>query len=82
MEKFTREYVEKLAINKYGEPLNDNSIRRLEGFSDGYMKAIEETNVSELLEALVKLSQLVKNAGHDLWLEHSGSINAINKAEL
>lgn len=34
----------------------------------------------ELMEALIELSKLVKAAGHELWLEHSGSNNAIAKA--
>jgi len=39
----------------------------------------KEVVSDELLEALITLSELVKNAGHDLWLEHSGSNNAIKK---
>jgi len=49
-------------------------------WTSGYNTALENTNAIELLEALMELSELVKNAGHDLWLEHSGSNNAIKKA--
>lgn len=46
--KHTKEYAEKL----YLKQLEDF---KGVGFTEGYMKAIEETNVSELLEALIKL---------------------------
>jgi hypothetical protein len=58
MEKFTREYAEKLAQN-------DPSFRysyEEDCFAYGYMKAIEETNAPELLEALKTAHNLLPNS--------------------
>mgnify|MGYP001256355781 CR=1 FL=1 len=58
MKKFTREYAEKLAEgNLIQQP---DLFNRRKIFSNGYMKAIEETNAPELLEALKELSLAVE----------------------
>ena len=54
--KHTKEYAEKLA-EKYAEEENSCYNNDLNGFKNGYMKAIEETNVAGLLEALKTLKQ-------------------------
>lgn len=52
--KHTKEYAEKVAMNNSILPIDDELI-----WIDGYMKAIEETNVAELLEALIELTKAV-----------------------
>lgn len=48
--KHTKEYAEKMYLKQL---IKSGEI----GFTDGYMKAIEETNVKELLDALKTLKQ-------------------------
>lgn len=63
MEKHTKEYAEKLA-EKYAEDENSCYNNDLNSFKNGYMKAIEETNVKELLDALILFTNSYKEA-HD-----------------
>jgi len=78
--KLTKEYAEKLAIEmlkpNWGHCFMDDKLFQeplffkleKEGIIEGYLKAIEETNAKELLEALV----VVKN-----WAEEFGMANSI-----
>jgi len=85
MEKFTREYAEKLAeCNLIQQP---DLFNRRKIFSNGYMKAIEETNAPELLEALKDMLArterdypVLYNSGYDHLIEKAK--DAINKATL
>ncbi len=57
--KHTKEYAVELG-GKHVETHKDSEVRRMHGhytrmFADGYMKAIEETGVADLLEALIEL---------------------------
>jgi len=58
MQKFTREYAEKLYPSHYGMQIDPHfDIKR-----EAYMKAIEETNAPELLEALKTAHNLLPNS--------------------
>lgn len=64
MEKFTREYAIKTGSTHVSNHL-DTEVRMMHGhytrmFADGYMKAIEETNAPELLEALKSKDARIK----------------------
>ncbi len=64
MEKFTKEYAEKLA-REHSDHLEPGALRiisRLD-FKEGYLKALEETNVKELYEALEKIKRLSAKEG-------------------
>ncbi len=55
--KHTREYARKLALES--KSTSDGATQL--AYLDGYMKAIEETNVAELLEALIKSMKFIDN---------------------
>lgn len=80
MEKTSKEYAEKLARENviYGESMGN--------YVFGYMKAVEETNVKGLLEALKECLDGVKELNSEFqsgWEETiTKTINAINKAKL
>jgi len=79
MEKFTREYAEKLATEQGSASLYD--LYQV-GFTEGYMKAIEETNATELLEALKnadKIFRLYHNETYDGSLIEQEITNLINR---
>lgn len=53
--KHTKEYAEKMYLKQLNE-------LKKTGFVDGYMKAIEENNVAELLEACNSFIELFQNS--------------------
>lgn len=93
--KLTKEYAEKLAIEmlkpNWGHCFMDDKLFQepmffkleKEGIIEGYLKAIEETNAKELLEALQSTKQLnlhlyeIGTIGHEVYNKIT---NAINKA--
>jgi len=81
MEKFTREYAEKVARRMKRKDHTTHTSEQRELIAKGYMKAIEETNAPELLEALKIISEL-GNTGEDAREMKLIAINAINKATL
>jgi hypothetical protein len=87
--KHTKEYADELANKTYPSKTtagyNDHwSATERRCIAEGYMKAIEETGVSDLLEALIeanKLLQLMRDNGYSISSETlSKQNNAINKA--
>jgi len=76
--KFTNDYAEKLAK----DISNVEDIYSIGSFKKGYMKAIEETNASELLEALIEANNLLKKRCLDTDVEflELNLETAINKA--
>jgi len=87
MKKFTREYAEKLALQKFPKSeywigsgssarLYDENLGDRKRIEEGYLLAIEETNAPELLEALKYARRFVKDADTD-YID-----NAIKKATL
>jgi aminoglycoside phosphotransferase len=48
-------------------------------FVDAEQKKLEDA-APDLLKALQSLTNIVKDAGHDLWISHSGAEAAIKKA--
>lgn len=75
--KLTKEYADKMA-DEYSKKLGGGK----NIFTHGYLKAIEETNAKELLEALVEITEsykfCVKKAESSEY--YIKAINAINKA--
>lgn len=63
MEKHTKEYAEKLA-NEYAENKSSADVFKQShstDFLNGYLKAVEETNVKELRESVEELIKQLKN---------------------
>lgn len=101
MEKTSREYAEKLAIKMlkpnwehiydgdelFCEPAFFKNEK--ERIIEGYLKAVEETNVKELREALEELKDAVLKhhkvpkipEQEDLYLATHDAINALNKTK-
>lgn len=77
--KHTREYAEALAIKLFPiiegtKYIKDDEKQQIErnGCINGYMKAIEETNVAELTQALVKINEKLNQlapATAEMWLK-------------
>jgi len=103
MEKTSREYAEKLAEEMYpienyslgdgksGKIYDENQKQRT-AHINGYLKAVEETNVKELREALEELTyeltgdqedeqELEKGLGITLAMRVARAINALNKTK-
>jgi hypothetical protein len=64
MEKFTREYAESKGDNYIDELSGEGDFFTVNAtsYANGYMKAIEETNATELLEALKMAHNLLPNS--------------------
>lgn len=81
--KHTKEYAEKLA-KEDAEYLPDYADKEfsIEKFTEGYMKAIEETAAPELLEALININNILNSAYQSSKVEEILDItnNAIKKA--
>jgi len=81
MEKFTREYAQKRAI----EYVDKNHVGSRTSYLVGYTDCLEETNAPELLEALIKVDVFFNTEhteAYDVLLLKEEIINAINKATL
>lgn len=62
MKKFSKEYAEELAETMpINESLSWENHLSKHGAVWGYMKAIEETNTKELLEALIELKDFIED---------------------
>ncbi len=84
--KHTKEYAIQLG-GKHVETHNDSEVRRMHGhytrmFADGYMKAIEETGLVDLLEALIEIVKVfdLENLSQGDVKRIEKANNAINKA--
>lgn len=92
MEKTTREYAEKLAIKmlkpNWGHLYDGDELfyepaffkKEKERIIEGYLKAVEETNVKELRDALEKLwkNNIEGRRQERAWIE---AFNALNKTK-
>lgn len=66
MEKTSKEYAEKMAKDKYKDDGLPATYLLRYGLAEGYLKAVEETNVKGLLEACLKLMRHYEENGQIL----------------